>query len=115
MRNLISLLMLFAVTAACANTAPPSTSNKRIEPYIYVQGGVRAPGRYDWKNGMTVLDAIQAAGGFTNPAEQQLIKIIHADGTMALYRHRDIAHQSYAYQPVADDAKKPPLARAGDT
>ncbi len=47
---------------------------------VYVSGAVTHPGHYDWFDGMTVLDAIKAAGGFTDFAGPRL-KISHADGT----------------------------------
>jgi hypothetical protein len=35
------------------------------EAFCYVLGNVTHPGRYTWKNGLTVEDAIIAAGGLT--------------------------------------------------
>ena len=77
MRNLGTFAILIVITAGCAtqrahvNSAPVSTGDEASEPNVftgvlgsvYVLGGVYKPGRYDWTNGMTVLDPIQAAGG----------------------------------------------------
>lgn len=56
-------------------------------PIVYVDGEFRNPGRYPWTNGMTLKDAIDAAGGFTEFANHR-IKIIHQDGTTQRYRLR---------------------------
>ena len=49
---------------------------------------------------MTVLDAIHAAGGFTNFVTGR-IEIFHTDGTKG----------SYKYQGAVDDTNKPPLLK----
>ena len=56
----------------------------------------------DWN--MTVLDAIHAAGGFTNFVSGR-IRISHIDGTAV----------SWKYPPaMIDDTNKPPVLRQDD-
>ena len=43
--------------------------------FVEVHGEVRKPGRVPWKEGMTVLDAINAAGGVTAAADVQGIEL----------------------------------------
>lgn len=52
---------------------------------VYLEGEFRNPGRYPWTNGMTLKDAIEVAGGFTEFANHR-IKIIRADGITQTYR-----------------------------
>lgn len=51
-----------------------------VEPYVYVSGGVVKPGCYHWIEGMTALDAIHAAGGFTNFVSGPIL-ITYTNGT----------------------------------
>ncbi len=45
---------------------------------FYIIGEVRAPGSYPYVNGMTVLEAVAIAGGFTYRAKESRMKIIRA-------------------------------------
>jgi len=69
---------------------------------VYVRGGVFKPSRYDWTNGMTVLDAIRAAGGFREFAAG--VKVTHTDGTGEFYK----------YLRIIDESLEQPLLRPGD-
>jgi protein involved in polysaccharide export with SLBB domain len=51
----------------------------QISLFVYVDGEFRNPGRYPWTNGMTLKDAIEAAGGFTKFANHR-IRLYHLDG-----------------------------------
>jgi len=108
MRSIITCVVLVIVTAmwcihsSRAGSAPPA-ADKSVEPYVYVSGGVVAPGRYDWFEGMTVLDAVRAAGGFTNFITGR-IHILHVDGTKEFYK----------YPGTIDGTNKPPVLRKGD-
>ena len=53
--------------------------------FVYVDGEFRNPGRYLWTNGMTLKDAIEAAGGFNEFANRR-IRLRHPDGTVESYR-----------------------------
>ncbi len=98
---LVTMTVTWCLRSSYASSASPNTP---VEPYVYVIGGVHNPGRYDWFNGMTVLNAIGAAGGFTNFITGR-ISIFHVDGTK----------DSYKYLGVVDDIDKSPLPRKGDT
>ena len=110
MRKIVSsfvALSLVVVTcgdlAASAALSVPSATT--VEPYVYIYGGVRKPSRYDWFDGMTVRDAIEAAGGvtYTNSVRVK-IAITHIDGTKVLSN----------YERVADNTHKPTLLKKGD-
>ena len=45
---------------------------------FYIIGEVQAPGSYPYVNGMTVLEAVAIAGGFTYRAKESRMKIIRA-------------------------------------
>lgn len=47
---------------------------------IYVFGQIKVPGKYPFKKGMTTLDAISLAGGFTDIADKNAVKVIRQDG-----------------------------------
>ena len=116
MRNLITFAMLLVMTGACGSkkarisSSTPSTGDAAAEPYVfirivgkvYVIGGVYKPGRYDWTNGMTVLDAIGAAGGFRDFATG--VRVTHTDGTSEFYR----------YLRIIDESLEQPVLRSGD-
>lgn len=50
------------------------------ERYFYVGGEVKANNRYPWVEGMTVVKAIQNAGGFTDYAKTTKVRITRSDG-----------------------------------
>lgn len=73
------------------NPSPPTTNPASAmppEPFIYVRGEFRAPGRYAWTNGMTLQDAFAAAGGFTVFALPHIL-IHHADGSSQRFKWSD--------------------------
>lgn len=51
------------------------------EPFYYVTGEVRDPGRREWAGELTLTQAIQASGDFTKSANQKNVQLIRADGT----------------------------------
>lgn len=67
-----------------AISPPPKDRARQFEPSVHVGGGVRHPGRYDWCEGMTVLEAISAAGGFTDSAGRR-VSIVHTNGLSEFY------------------------------
>lgn len=77
---LLSVIALGAGRGSFAASAPPKNSKRQAEPYIYLEGGVRKPGRYDWIKGMTLVDAVDVAGGFKESACNR-VNILHFDGT----------------------------------
>ena len=72
-------------------------TKKAVKPYVYVSGGVVKPGCYHWIQGMTALDAIHAAGGFTNFVSGPIL-ITHIDSTCEIW----------VYPPVTMDATNQP-------
>ena len=48
--------------------------------FFYVGGEVRAPGRYNWTQDVTLLKAIVAAGGFTDYANRRKVEIARGKG-----------------------------------
>lgn len=48
--------------------------------FYYVDGEVRAPGKFPYVSGITVTKAIAAAGGFTDFASKRKVKLIRASG-----------------------------------
>jgi protein involved in polysaccharide export with SLBB domain len=89
MRPIISLIVLALVVftrsihASDTNSAP-FVFNKSVEPSFEVFGGVHNEGRYGWTNGVTVLDGIQAAGGFDRFASPRIL-IRHSDGSSEIF------------------------------
>jgi len=45
---------------------------------FYILGEVESPGSYDYVNGMTVLESVAVAGGFTYRAKQKKMTIVRA-------------------------------------
>jgi polysaccharide export outer membrane protein len=45
----------------------------------YVRGEIRAPGKYPWQTGMTVMQAIASAGGFTDFAAPGGVQIMRGE------------------------------------
>ena len=105
MSNVIKILILVGVTSlyggcsSYAASAPPKATERQVEPYVYVSGGVHKPGRYDWTKCMTLIDAIQAAGGFTDSAGRR-VRIFHIDAGSEFY--------------TRGTTNMPPILRAGD-
>ena len=132
MRSAIVLGILVAMTGGCAGpkahvselAAPTQVDDERspvselsaasqvvdegpqtafdITKHVYVSGAVFRPGRYDRTNGMTVLNAIQMAGGCKESPER--VRVTHTDRIT----------ESYRYLRIIDESLEPPLLRAGD-
>jgi len=72
MRSLGILFLLVCLTSMRAGTvssdssATTNATDSSYKPSIYIDGQVQKPGSYAWFPGMTIVDAIQAAGGFAN-------------------------------------------------
>jgi polysaccharide export outer membrane protein len=48
--------------------------------FFYVGGEVRAPGRYNWTEDVTLLKAINTAGGFTDYSNRRKVEIARGKG-----------------------------------
>ncbi|MGA4643821.1 polysaccharide biosynthesis/export family protein [Limisphaera sp. 4302-co] len=53
---------------------------KSLERFYYVGGEVRSPGRYPWLGELTVTQAIQSAGDFTDFARKTRVLLVRANG-----------------------------------
>lgn len=81
-----------------------NATRKAVKPYVYVSGRVVKPGCYHWIQGMTALDAIHAAGGFTNFVSGPIL-ITHVDSTC----------EFCVYPPATVDAtNEPPVLSRDD-
>jgi hypothetical protein len=93
-------------------------TKKAVEPYVYVSGRVVKTGCYHWVLGMTMLDAIHAAGGFT----KTVLDAIHATGGFTNFAsgpiwvtHVDGTAEFWIYPPAMVDAtNEPPVLRRND-
>jgi len=96
--------MLIIVTAMWRvhNSYATPTPDKPVGSYVYVCGEVHTPGRYGWFTGMTVVDAINSASGFTDFAGRR-IKILHIDGRQETV-NRDTPYVT----------NTPPMVKEGD-
>jgi hypothetical protein len=110
----ISLLFLLACLTV-VQADPTSNGNSAVtnsvdgphKPSVYVGGAVQKPGRYDWFPGMTVVDAIQVAGGFTDSKGHLALILRIVDGhTIRIKFNAD----TFPY-----GAEKPPSLEDGDT
>ena len=89
MMKRLSALLVLAI-GGCASD-PPKLQNlaprdQPAPPHIFVGGEFRQPGRFDWTNGLTVIDAIRLAGGFTDFVSSRQLELRHWDGTRERYR-----------------------------
>lgn len=77
--------------------------------YIYVLGEVRAPGKYQVKSYMTVLQAVALAGGFTEWADRNDLVVLreHAKGASERIRLR--------YKDIVKEGEPDRILRRGDT
>lgn len=74
-----------AENAIKAAYKPDYVKNPRVSVQVlnyrpfYIWGQVNAPGSYPYVNGITVLEAVVIAGGFTKRAKQDKMKIIRGN------------------------------------
>ena len=72
MRGISILFLLVCLTVVRAgpvlhdSSVATNSAASFHKPSVYIFGQVQKPGRYDWFQGMTVFDAVQAGGGFTS-------------------------------------------------
>jgi len=51
---------------------------------LYIRGEVRLPGRLPWSPGLTVVQAVSLAGGFTDYANRQSVEVRRKDGMIVV-------------------------------
>ena len=104
MRWIAIFLLLAGMTGARAvpvqASASTAVANSPDKPSVYVGGQVQKPGHYPWFHGMTVVDAINAAGGRTVSSGYQ-IQISRTDGTR-IRLHADTFPYGLARPPPVD-------------
>lgn len=102
------LALLAAVTLAtgCAKpTAMGKTSPHPDDGFVSVSGReIKNPGRFEWREGLTVLGIIKMAGGLPEVAEDSGILVEHCGGTQTEYR----------YSKLLKGKIQDPLLRSGD-
>lgn len=106
MKSLLPFVVAAALSSGCAEFKTTSASNAQFselpsppappeppQPFVRppaprivdVNGAFANPGRYAWTNGMTLQDAIRAAGGFSQVVQRRL-RLRHWDGTAENFR-----------------------------
>ncbi|MFO8079359.1 MAG: SLBB domain-containing protein [Armatimonadota bacterium] len=70
---------------------PPAPPEPETE-YFSVTGAVRAAGRYEHREGITLADALALSGEFSEAANAEELTIIHADGEKTVIDVRPMLH-----------------------
>ena len=103
---LVSLTGVYAAPVSHSSSTATNSAESSSKPSVYVDGQVQKPGRYDWFPGMTVVDAIEAAGGLKDSTGHLIWITRIVDGhTIRITFHAD----TFSY-----GVKKPPLLKDGD-
>ena len=71
--------------------------------FINIMGEVKKPGNYDFRLGLTVLNAILEAGGFTEYAAKNKVKVIKTDGdkqTVVIARLDDLIEKGKVQEDI---------------
>jgi len=71
--------------------------------YFYVGGEVKANNRYPWVEGMTVVKAIQNAGGFTEWARTSRVRVTRQDGKTFTVNYDKALENSKFDAPIYPD------------
>jgi hypothetical protein len=114
MRSIGILFLLVCLTVVRAgpvshdSSAVTNSAAGFHKPSIYIYGQVQKPGPYDWFQGMTVVDAVQAAGGFTSTNHSVEIERIE-DG------HGIFHHIIFNPDTFPHDMKMPPMLMLNDS
>lgn len=97
------MMMVAMATAGCASRKPvvisepfvPTTTadhdvaiSSRPEESVHVLGAVRHPGWYGWTKGMTIADAIEAAGGCRH--DNVRIRVQAVEGRIMTYKYLQV-------------------------
>lgn len=85
--NAAGLTLAEFEAAVTAKLKPDYLKNPRVNAEVlnyrpfYILGEVNSPGSYPYINGMTVINAVAVAGGFTYRARTKKVVIVRTDGT----------------------------------
>jgi protein involved in polysaccharide export with SLBB domain len=78
MKAYLAIAALAAVFASAVLTARAQDPAAPAAPFdVTIQGQVLKPGKYSVTSDLTVIDAIELAGGFTERALRSTVKITH--------------------------------------
>src|SRR5437867_10318917 len=96
--------------AECATSRPPlplfhTITIVHTNADIYVSGEVARPARFDWAIGLTLTNAIQLTGGFTDFADRARIELRRVDGTVE--RYSLCAYRKWVYQQSLTEGERP--------
>ena len=94
----------FPSTAPGGKPGAPASKPEALGSRILVEREVHAPGMYPWTNGMRLTDAIACAGGLTDLADRNRVRLSHADG------EKEQCLYDFAVKNKSDD----PVLRPGD-
>jgi len=88
MKYLPAVLLILAVSCASkVQFLDSKAARAEPAPYsVFVGGEVRQPGHFAWTKGMTLVDGIQRAGGFTDFVWYRWLEVLHWDGSGEKYR-----------------------------
>ena len=73
---------------------------KSTDRYFFVGGEVKAPSRYPWSEGMTLVKAIQTAGGFTDFAKRSKVRLTRVNGKTVIMNYDKILEKPELDVPV---------------
>ena len=88
----IIIALLFSLGCATGPQSPPTSAvvpkaDARVagigDRYFHVYGITASSGRFQWTEGMTLLHAIAAAGGFTTFRNEHRVFVIRDSGLLA--------------------------------
>ena len=94
----------FPSTAPGGKPGAPAPKPEALGSRILVEREVHAPGAYPWTNGMRLTDAIACAGGLTDFADHNWVRLSHADGEA----------ETCNYDFALKNKSKDPVLRPGD-
>jgi protein involved in polysaccharide export with SLBB domain len=105
-----ALVSLSGCTSLSYSDSAPSP--QREAATINIIGEVNKPEHYAWFKGMTVLDAIDVAGGLTQSKNSKGTVLIWPKGDA---RKRQVFGSVYTFHEVFGSGKKPIVLDEGDT
>jgi hypothetical protein len=81
----LSVVLICGCASHSTQSSEGSATPQSPPKVVYLGGEFRKPALYTWTNGITAIDAIRQAGGFTIFAGREL-EVVHLDGSHEIYR-----------------------------